>query len=332
MTRTRCPASRRAVGYLALVGLVLMPVVGGAQPKKVHRIGVLLPGSAAGSAGAMEALRQGLREYRYLEGQNVSIEWRFADGRADRLPDLARELVGLDVDVLVTPDGVAAGSLRVATQTIPIPIVLAGVGPRFSLISNLARPGGNMTGLSSMAPELEPKRMEFLKEVAPRLTRVASLRDVSLGIPRAADLMIERTGRWGLTFIAIPVRGPEDIDAAFATAVKERAGALSVANTPLFHAHRRRLAELALRHRLAWIAEDREYADAGSMMSYGAEPNDLIRRSASYVDRVLKGAKPGTLPIEQPTRFELVVNLRTAKILGLTIPDSVLGSADQVIR
>ena len=231
--------------------------------------------------------------------------------------------------MVVTPDNQAARSLRIASQTVPI--ILAGADLRWGLIENLARPGRDMSGLASMASELEPKRMELLKEAVPAVSRVLVLRDLTL-FPRAADEAVFRGQRWGFALVGLGVRAPEEFDGAFATAVRERVGAISVTHSPLFAPHRKRLAELAVRYRLAWVAEGREYAEAGSLMSYGADPVDLVRRSAVYVDKVLKGANAGELPVEQPTRFELVVNLGTARAIGMTIPQAVLFRADHVIQ
>jgi putative tryptophan/tyrosine transport system substrate-binding protein len=318
-----------SVAMLFVVALAA-PLAIMAQPaKRVPRVGFLSVDTAADSSAAIDAFRQGLRELGHIDGQNIAVEWRFAAGRLDRLAPLAIELVGMPLDLAVTSDHLIAQTLRAAGPSLPI--VLAGADLRWSATGNMASPSGNMTGVSSIGTELESKRMEILKEAVPTVSRVAVLRDLTIGTnPR--DNAIFRTERWGLTFIAIPVRGPDDFERAFATAAKERVGALSVPTFPLFHSQRRRLAELAMKGRLIWIASDRQYATAGSLMSYGADPNDLIRRSASYVDRILKGAKPINLPIEQPTKFELVINLKTAKALGLTIPPSVLARADEVIQ
>jgi ABC-type uncharacterized transport system substrate-binding protein len=291
---------------MAACGLLAAPLAGEAQQaKKVPRVGFLSADAAADSSAAINAFRQGLRELGYIEGQNIAIEWRFAEGRQDRLTTLATELAGLSVDLAVTSDALIAQTLRAASPMVPI--VLAGADLRWSLTGNIASPGGNMTGVSSIGTELESKRMEILKEAVPAVSRIAVLRDLTIATdPR--DNAILRAERWGLTFITIPVRGPEDFDRAFATAAKERAGALSVPNFPLFYSQRRRLAELAMKGRLIWVAADRQYAEAGSLMSYGANANDLIRRSASYVDKILRGAKPAKLPVEQPTKFEFVIN------------------------
>ena len=326
------PLALRVIRVVILV-LLAAPLAAQAQPaKKVPRVGFLSAAAAADSSAAIDAFRQGLRELGHIDGQNIAIEWRFAAGRLDRLTTLATELVGLPVELAVTSDALIAQTLRAAGPALPIVLAGADLGGLIGgLIGNIASPTSNMTGVSSIGSELESKRMEILKEAAPTVSRIAVLRDLTISThPR--DNAIFRTERWGLTFITIPVRGPEDYERAFATAAKERVGALSVPPFPPFYSQRRQLAELAMKGRLIWIAADRQYAEAGSLMSYGADPNDLIRRSASYVDRILKGAKPANLPVEQPTKFELVINRKTAKALGLTIPPSVLARADAVIE
>ena len=325
--------SGRTLGFLLLGLLTLLPEapeLSAQSPRKVFRIGFLSESSETASTATMDAFRQGLRELGYVEGQNIAIEWRFAEGSLERIAQLAADLGGgAKVDVVVTTDTLVAQSLRIATPTVPI--ILAGADLRLRLIENIARPGRNMSGLSSMASELEPKRMELLKEAVPAVSRVLVLRDLT-AFRRPGDAEVFRGQRWGFALVGLGVRTPEEFDGAFATAARERVGAISVPHSPLFAPHRRRLAELAVRHRLAWVAEGREYAAAGSLMSYGADPVDLVRRSAVYVDKVLRGAKAGDLPVEQPTRFELVVNLGTARAIGVTIPEAVLFRADHVIR
>ena len=299
---------------------------------KVPRIGVLDTSSLAASSGRIESFRKGLRELGHIEGQTVKIEWRFAEGKEVGLSNLAAELVGLKPDVLVSLSGAGIRALRNATTAIPI--VMAGadtLGMGRAFAESLARPGGNITGVISIAPELEGKRMELLREAVPGVSRMATFWDSAYFRYRAGEAATSRPERWGLTFIPIEVRGPDDFEGAFAAAIKERAGALSLLNTPMFYTSRRRLAELAVKNRLAWVAGDREYAEAGCLMSYGADGKDLAHRAASYVDKILKGAKPADLPIEQPTKFDLVINRKTAKALGLSIPQSLLLRADQII-
>ncbi len=326
-------ASRLVLVVTLPIGLLAAPLLARAQPSpKVARIGVLDVGSAVDSAARMESFRKGLREFGHVEGQSTKIEWRFAEGQSARLPNLAAELVGTRPNVLVSPDVWGAVALHKATTAIPI--VMAGAGAWHRLVNpeNLARPVGNVTGVISMAPELQGKRMELLGEALPAVSRVATFQDGTEAYYPQGRMSKSQSERWGFTFIAIVVGGPDDFAGAFAAAIADGAGALSLPNTPMFYTHRRRLADLAVRNRLAWIAPDREYAEAGCLMSYGADRNDLVRRAATYVDKILKGAKPADLPVEQPTKFELIVNMKTAKALGLTIPQSVLLRVDQVIE
>jgi ABC-type uncharacterized transport system substrate-binding protein len=315
------------------LGLLAAPLAAGAQLGKVIRIGVLDAGSAAVSSAHIESFRQGLHALGRTEGALLKIEWRFAEAQGSRLLTLAMELIALKPDVLMSPHFQGIRTLRNATTTIPI--VMAGsdyLGTSRSFAETLARPGGNITGVLSLAPDLEGKRMELLREAVPVVSRVATFWDADNFPYRAGETVKTRPERWGFTFIPVAVRSADEFESAFAAAKKEGAAALSLQDTPFFHTHRQRLAALAVKHRVAWIAADREYAEAGCLMSYGADPNDLIRRAGTYVDKILKGAKPADLPIEQPTKFELVINLRTAKALGLTIPPSVLARADEVIQ
>jgi len=299
---------------------------------KRYRIGFLDASPRAASSARIESFQGGLRELGYTDGRNVTIDWRFGEGRDARLPDLAKELAALKPDVLVSLSTPGVWALRYATTTIPI--VMAGadsVTPN-AIPQNLARPAWNITGVVSAVREAEGKRMELLREAVPTASRVAIFQDalnVSYDAGQAAPSRVER---WGVIFIQIKVRGPEDFESGFAIAAKEQARGLTVPNTPLFYPHRRRLAELAARHRFAWIAGAREYAEAGCLMSYGADGRELARRAATYVDKIFKGTRVADLPIEQPARFEFVVNLKTAKALGLTIPPAVLGRADEVIQ
>jgi putative tryptophan/tyrosine transport system substrate-binding protein len=319
-------------GFLARVacGLLAAPRAGEAQPTaKVYRVGFLDASPRAASAARIESFQKGLRELGHIEGKNMKIEWRFGEGREAGLSDLATELVGLKPDVLVSLSSTAIGALQKATTVIPI--VMAGAESR-AIPENLARPGGNVTGVISVSRELEGKRMELLREAVPAASRVAIFQDAGDWPYRPGETAPSRAGRWGVTFIQIKVHGPDEFEGAFATAIKEQARALTLLNTPMFYTHRGRLAELAARHRVVWIAGYREYAEAGCLMSYGPDGKDLAHRAAIYVDKILKGAKPADLPIEQPARLELVINLKTAKALGLTIPPSVLARADQVIQ
>jgi len=319
---------------LALVVFAL-PLPLEAQPApKVAKIGLLTPSSPAGSGHLVEAFTQGLRELGYIEGKNFVLEARYGDGRTERLAELARELVRLRADVIVTSTDVATAAVRRQTRTIPIVMALSTDPVGTGFVASLARPGGNVTGLSAITAELGGKRLELLKEAIPALSRVAFLwnPDVRGAVldyketeARARSLRLELT--------SVEVSTAEDLDRAFATLTSERVQAFIVAaaNIVMF-ARRPAISRFAQSNRLASIYAAREYVDAGGLMSYGASVSDMFRRSALYVDKILKGAKPGDLPVEQPTRFELVINLKTAKTLGLTIPHSLLLRADQVIQ
>jgi putative ABC transport system substrate-binding protein len=302
------------------------------QVGKVPRIGFLFYGSP-GSSPELDAFRQGLRELGYIEGQNIAIEYRFASGRVERLPELAAELVRLKVDVIVTPTTPASQAAKQATGTIPI--VFAGVADAVGagLITNFARPGGNVTGLASISAELGGKRLELLKQVAPKASRVAVLYNPA---DRSNVLMLkdmqESAPALGLTLQPLEVRGPGELEDAFVAMTRARAHALFGVAGILTFEHRRALVDLAAKNRIPAMWGHRQFVDAGGLMSYAVNYYDQVRGAATYVDKILKGAKPGDLPVEQPTKFELVVNLKTAKALGLTIPRSVLLRADEVIQ
>jgi putative ABC transport system substrate-binding protein len=310
------------------VGLFAAPRAIEAQPVgKVYRLGFLSPGGqppAGTSGGYIEKM---LRELGYVEGQNLVVERRYAEGKTDRLPGLARELVGIPVDGIVAVSDTAIDAAKDATKTIPL--IMGFGGPRF--VSSLARPGGNITGVSySVGPEIHQKRLELLKEAVPRAVQIAGLAggdttQVTREETRKAASIL------GLKLNVVEVRGGE-YERAFATIIAKRADALAVMSSPSFYAARRRIIELAARHRLPAIYEWPEQAEEGGLMSYGASIRELYRRVAIFVDRIFKGAKPADLPVEQPTKFELVINLKTAKALGLTIPPLLLQRADQVIQ
>jgi putative tryptophan/tyrosine transport system substrate-binding protein len=266
------------------MGLAVPGSVAAQQVGKVYRIGFLDASPRAASSGRIESFQGALRELGYIEGRNVKIDWRFGEGKDAGLPDLARELAGLKPDVIVSLSHAGVRALRYATTTIPIVMAGADAETRDVIPQNLARPAGNITGVISIEREAEGKRMELLREVVPAASRVATFHDAATLPYRAAETAPSRAERWGVTFLQIKVRGPEDFEGAFAIASKEQAGGLTVPNTPLFYTHRRRLAELAARHRLAWIAGAREYAEAGCLMSYGPDARDLARRAATYVD------------------------------------------------
>jgi putative ABC transport system substrate-binding protein len=323
-----------AVLILALAyGLLAAPPAGTSQaPVKVYRIGVLGAATASAYAKQIEAFRQGLRDLGYVEGKNVVLEYRWAEGRYDRLADLAAELVRLTPDLLLTHGTPGTRAAKQATTTIPIVMATSGDAVATGLVASLAHPGGNLTGTSFFNPELAAKRLELLKEVVPGLTRVAVFVNPGNPVNEVSLQLMERTARpLGLELQRVNVGGPKEVETAFATIAKGRAGALSVYDDAMLIAQARRVAELAARNRLPAIGF-REFAEAGGLMSYGVNFPDLWRRAATYVDKILKGAKPADLPVEQPTRFEVVINMRTAKALGLTFPQAILIRADQVIQ
>jgi ABC-type uncharacterized transport system substrate-binding protein len=329
--------------FLAGTGAVLLAApldAEGQQAAKVARIGYLSTNLAAGLAAnphMLEPFLQGLRDLGYVEGRNVVIEYRDAKGKYERLPALAAELVALKVDVIVvgggTPGALAA---KQATKTIPIVFSAAADPVGSGLVTSLARPGGNVTGLSSLAPDLVGKCLELLKQAVPGVSRVAALWEPGVLPERTEKDMLKAADvaarALGVRLQVVEVRGPADFDRAFSDMTRARAGALAVFGGSVIFIERRRFVDLAAKHRLPAVYFSREFVDAGGLMAYGPDLADLLRRAATYVDKILKGAKPGDLPVEQPTKFELVINLKTAKALGLTIPPSLLGRADEVIQ
>jgi putative ABC transport system substrate-binding protein len=328
---------RRTFMAMLTGGLVAAPLAAEAQQAaKVARIGYLANNVAANPHG-LEAFRQGLRDLGYVEGRNVVIEYRDAEGKPERLPALAAELVALKVDVILVGGTPTALAAKQATRTLPIVFTAATDPVTDGLVTSLARPGGNVTGLStSAALEIVGKRLELLKQAIPGVTRVAVLwqpggqgeRTIKDWL-KAAEVAARALG---VRLQVVEVRGPEDFDRAFSDMTTARAGALTVLGTVMFFNERRRLVDLAAKNRLPAVYPSREYVDAGGLMAYGSNFADLFRRAAAYVDKILKGAKPGDLPVEQPTKFELVINLKAAKALGLTIPQSLLLRADEVIQ
>jgi len=327
---------KRRETLIALVALGVAPLAAEAQQAaKIARIGFLATGGDA-SPRLREAFLQGLRDLGYVDGRNVVIEYRSAEGRLERWQTLAAELVALKVDVIVVPGTAAAAAARQATRAIPIVVIGAGDPVTSGLAASLARPGGNVTGLSALSPELVSKWLELLKQAVPGLSRVAFLWQPG-AVPEHTERNMlteaEVAARTlGLRLQVVEARGAADIDTAFADMTKARAGALTVPSTPTFSSERKRLAELATANRLPTMFTFREYVDAGGLMAYGPSLADLARRAATYVDKILNGTKPGALPIEQPTKFELVINLKTAKELGLMIPQSVLARADDLLQ
>ncbi len=317
---------------IAILGILLAESTADAQQPRVPRIGFLSSSSAA--SPTLEAFRQGLRDLGYLEGQSIAIESRWADGRYERLPDLATELVRLNVDVILAANTAAALAAKRATTTIPIVVGAAGADPvKDGLVASLARPGGNVTGLSLLARELNGKRLQLLKEAIPGLSRVAVLWNPN-NVTSAPSLKDTEAAARSLALRLQPleVRGPNELDGAFQAATMGRARALLAVPDPMFLVHRTRIADLALKTRLPMMAAETGFAHAGGLMVYGPNIPDNFRRAATFVDKILKGAKPADLPVEQPMRFELVINMKTAKALGLTFPQSILIRADQVIQ
>ena len=330
---------RRAFVATMAGGLLAAPRAAGAQqPPKVPRIGYLAIGSLGSLEGqaSLDALRQGLREHGYVEGQNVRIEYRVADEQPERFPILATELVRLNVDLIVAASTPAARAAQAATTTIPIVAAAMGDPVGDGLVASLRRPGGNLTGTTFLGPGLVPKQLELLKEALPRVSLVAILRDPgAFGERTMGDLLKEtevaaRSLRVRLHFTES--RGPDELEPASARIIREHPDALLVFPSALFFAERRRIVALTAKHQLPAVFNNRQAVELGGFLGYGTSILDLLRRSAAYVDKILKGAKPGDLPVEQPTKFELVINLKTATALGLTIPPSLLQRADQVIE
>ncbi|HSB55233.1 MAG TPA: ABC transporter substrate-binding protein [Gemmatimonadales bacterium] len=327
--------SRLARMASLILAVLLLPMTLEAQPQgKVVRIGLLDIGASNPSSDVRwKALRDRLRELGFVEGQNVAFESRWGNGQMDRLPGLAAELVNLKVDVMVTAGGESVLAAKRVSSSIPIVMATCPDPVRLGLVASLARPGGNVTGVISLNADLAGKRLELLKQVVPRVARVVVLRDPDNRSSEFSVLDAERVAKpLGVVIHSVDARGQKEFDAAFLAMKRARADAVILGvNTP-FIAHRRRLAELAVSHRLPMMAPAREYAAAGALVSYGTDYPDQFRRAAMYVDKILKGARPADLPIEQPTKFELVINLKTARALGLTIPPSVLGRADDLIQ
>ena len=321
----------RRIFIAGLGALLAAPLAAEAQQAgKIPRIGVLdvRPDTLGG-----EALRQGLRELGYVEGQNTVIDWRWAEGRADRFSDFAAELVRLKADVIVASNNAAVQAAQRSTKTIPIVMVFPTDPVGLGFVSSLARPGGNITGLTGLGTELQRKRLQLLKETVPHASHVAILWDPGEPGRQAQAREWEAAARVvGLRSQRLEARTLSDIDNAFVAMTKEGVHAVLVGASTMIYEHRAKIAERATRSRLPTICLQAWYVEAGCLMSYGAHFPDLYRRAAEYVDRILKGAKPGDLPVEQPTRFELVINMKTAKALGLTIPPSLLRRADQVIE
>jgi putative ABC transport system substrate-binding protein len=302
------------------------------QPAKIPRIGILLVASASSQSAQVEAFRQRLRELGYVEGQKIIIEYRYAEGKLERLPDHAAELVRLKVDVIVTI-GQAVSTAKKASATIPIVFAVANDPVETGLVSSLAHPGGNITGLSVMAPDLDGKRLEILKEAFPKVARVAFIWEAGTARGNQPLTDMEAAAKaLGVKLVSLPVRSLDDFESAFARAKKERAQALITTPRQLISTQRRQVLEFAAKNRLPAMYPQSEFVEAGGLMSYGPSTADLWRRAADFVDKILKGTKPADIPVEQPMRFDFIVNLKSANQLGLKIEPNVLVRAQRVIR
>ena len=323
-------APRAVLMVVLTFGLLAAPSAVGAQPTaKVARIGYLSPFTAAADSAHLEAFRQGLGALGYIEGQNAMIEARYSDGKLDKLSDLAAEIVRLKVDVIVTAATTAVRAAQGATRTIPIVMAFSGDPVGEAFVAGLARPGGNITGLSATVPEMAVKRVEYLKAIVSKLSHVWHL--TPTGTARAVTTETEIAGRTlGMRVTTMFVNNSSELDRAFSTMPNAQVGGV-VVNLLLQH-HMKQIADLALRRRLPTVSGPRAFVEAGGLLAYGPHYPDLFRRAATYVDRILKGAKPAGLPVEQPTKFELTINRKTAQALGLTIPASLLARADQVVE
>ncbi len=329
----RLTVARLARNALALLLLAAPLAAAAQQPAKIPRIGLLSPFSPSDTALWHQAFRQGLSDLGWVEGKNISIDYRYSEGRADRLPGLAADLVRLKVDIIVVSVTTDALAAKKATGTIPIVMASVGDPVASGLVASLAQPGGNITGLSQIAPELVGKRLELLKDIVPKLTRLAVLwRPEGDSSPLAWKESQLPAPKLGLQLHSMEVRSSDDLDKAFEDATRARVGALIVTPDPVLVRNLKRIAGLAAKNRLPSIFHLKEFADSGGLVAYGVHRSDMFRRAATYVDKILKGAKPADLPIEQPTKFELVINAKTAKALGLTIPPSLLQRADQIIE
>ena len=325
---------RTLVMILALLALLAIPRAAlGQQVRKVYHVGVIEPVSEVLNAASFDAFRQGLRERGYVEGENLVIEYRSADGRADRFPQLAAELVGLKVDVIVTRGTPAAQAAKNATGSIPIVMAAIGDPIGVGVVASLARPGGNVTGLSAFVTVLSTKRVQMLKELLPELKLVAAL--LNMGNPFSPPQWkeIEAGARsLGIEAQLLDVRKPEDFGPLFEAAIRRRAGAVIVSPDGLLQAHRRLIIDTASKYRLPTMFPSREFVDDGGMISYGVSYPDLYHRAAGLVDKIFKGTKPSEIPVEQPMRFELVVNLKTVAALGIRIPPSLMLQVDHAVK
>ena len=308
---------------------VLCTSISAQQPGKISRIVFLTAASLPSLAARIEAFRQGLRELGYVEGQNIIIEFRHAEGKLERVPALAAELVGLKLDVIVTPRPAATRPARETTATIPIVMAFDNDPVGNGFIASLARPGGNITGLSSLAPDISRKQLELLKEIVPKFSRVAVLTNSTTpGTAQAIREMEVAAPAIGIKLRYLDVQGPEDIETVFRSVSKERADAVLVLTSFVFNPYRREIAEFARKHRIPAIYSTPEFVEDGGLMTYSVSLTDLYRRAAVFVDKILKRTRPADLPVEQPMKFEFIINLKTAKQIGVVIPPNVLVRAD----
>jgi putative ABC transport system substrate-binding protein len=321
--------------YCLLITVLLFTDFAGAQQlAKIPRIGLLVASTAAVQKTRLEAFRSGLADLGFVEGKNIILEYRYADGKPDRLPELAGELIRIPADIIVAVGGTPpAQAAKKATQTIPIVIVNVADAVGDGLVASLSRPGGNITGLSTFAPELSGKRLELIKEMIPGISRVAVLANRDFQGYSTQIKEVEAAAHvLGLKLQPTEVRGPNDLEGAFASIKGGRAGAVMTLSDPVTFSLLKQVVELAIKFRIPSNHLQEEYANAGGLVSYGPSYTALFRRAPVYIDKILKGAKPGELPIEQPTKFELVINLKAAKQIKLTIPPNVLARADRVMR
>jgi len=322
--------------FLTLFGgaVLAWPLAVRAQPMaKVWHVGMLETTAATLNATNLDAFKQALRQLGYIEGQNLIVEYRSGDGHIERFPQLAAELVRLNVDIIITRGTPAALAAKKATATIPIVMAAIGEPVETGMVASLARPGGNVTGLSAFVTELTAKRIEIMREVIPQLSRMALIDNMAnRSVPAQWDETKRAAFALGIQPQLYDVRKAEDIERAFSSAIAQRVNALSVGNDSVVITNRIRVVQLAAKHRLPAIYATRDFVDAGGLLSYAAHYPDLYRRAAAYVDKIFKGAKPADLPVEQPTKFEIVVNLKAASALGLTVPSTLLARADEVIE
>jgi putative ABC transport system substrate-binding protein len=325
--------SKSVFWLLIAVLLITFSLAQAQQPAKIPRIGYLAATKATAIAARTDAFRQGLSELGYIDGKNIIVEYRYADGNPAREGELAAELVRQKVEIIVTTGPTVTRTVKHATATIPIIFAQDGDPVASGFVASLARPGGNITGLSNLSPELSGKRLELLKEIVPKLSRVAAIGGSNE--PNNAQILKElglAAASMKLRLQTLDVRGPADIAPAFQAAAKERADGAVFLGSVVFGAHRKQIVELAVKHRLPATYTRPEFVEDGGLMTYGPNINDLFRRTATYVDKILKGAKPAELPVQQPLKFEFIVNLQAAKQIGLTIPQSVLYRTDKVIK